>query len=294
MTAFLLQNILILTAIQSRTNILSFSGFIALNPYMARMKNISNYSFLLGILSTVSFGHAQSTKVHYQDGQQTLTGLVGVPGKASAQKSGILILPAWMGIDEHAEKVAQELTALGHYTFVADIYGDGHKPANAQEAGAQAGIYKKDPAAYHKRIQLALDQLIKAGADRSKIVVIGYCFGGLGALEAARTNLPVRGVVSFHGDLKRDAARAIGQITPKVLVCHGADDPYISEASIKDFQQEMREAKADWQMIYYANAVHAFTDPAAGNDNSKGAAYNALADKRSWELLLQFLNEVLQ
>lgn len=292
MTAFLQQKILILASIYLPKQYFELSGLFQI--YICSfMKKVSIITLMLGIFSTISLAQ-QPVKVHYQDGQQALTGLLGIPKSTTAKKPGVLILPAWMGIDAHSEKVAQELSALGYYTFVADIYGDGNKPADPQQAGERSSFYKKDPAAYLQRIQRALDQLVKGGADPQKIVVIGYCFGGLGALEAARNNLPVRGVISFHGDLKRDAARTIEQITPKVLVCHGADDPYVSEASIKDFQQEMRVAHADWQMIYYANAVHAFTDPAAGNDNSKGAAYNGQADKRSWALMLQFLNEVMQ
>jgi len=126
-----------------------------------------------------------------------------------------------------------------------------------------------------------------------KIVVLGYCFGGTGAIEAARINMKVNGVVSFHGGLGRDANREIDKIKPKVLVLHGADDPYESAQEISYFQEEMRHADADWQMVYYAKAVHAFTDKNAGNDNSKGAAYNENADKRSWQAMLAFLKETL-
>ncbi len=122
--------------------------------------------------------------------------------------------------------------------------------------------------------------------------MIGYCFGGTGALEAARANMPVKGIVSFHGGLGRDTTKEIGAIMPKVLVCHGAIDPYVPESQIKQFQKEMNDSKADWQMNYYANAVHAFTEKEAGDDNSKGAAYNALADKRSWEAMKQFFKEL--
>jgi len=154
-------------------------------------------------------------------------------------------------------------------------------------------FYKKNRDLYQQRIRLALAELIKLGADPNKIVVMGYCFGGTGALEAARANFPVRGVVSFHGGLSKDSSKPTQNIVPKVLVCHGADDPYESQEEVLGFQKEMRDAKADWQMVYYANAVHSFTDKEAGNDNSKGAAYNEKADKRSWEQLLMFLKEVL-
>ncbi len=236
---------------------------------------------------------AQLKPVEYNDGEQKLSGLVTKPLKALKSKAGILILPAWMGIDDHSKEVAAELSNLGYYAFVADIYGVGNKPTNTSEAGKQAGFYKKNVLDYQRRIQLALDQLIKNGANPDNIVVIGYCFGGTGAIEAARSNMKVKGVISFHGGLGKEEARTTETINAKVLVLHGADDNYVPETEVKSFQNEMRTAKADWQMIYYANAVHAFTEKKAGNDNSKGAAYNENADKRSWKAMLQFLNEVL-
>jgi dienelactone hydrolase len=182
---------------------------------------------------------------------------------------------------------------MGYSTFVADIYGADKRPKNYSEAGERAGYFKKNIREYQTRIKLALAELVKQGANPDKIVVVGYCFGGTGAIEAARTNMKVNGVVSFHGGLGRDVNRTIDKITPKVLVLHGADDPYESAEEISYFQEEMRRAEADWQMVYYAKAVHAFTDSNAGNDNSKGAAYNEKADKRSWQAMVAFLKETL-
>ena len=105
--------------------------------------------------------------------------------------------------------------------------------------------------------------------------------------------MKVKGVVSFHGGLGKDVTRPNGPITPRVLVLHGADDPFVSKEEIDQFQNEMRMVNADWEMIYYANAVHAFTEVKAGNDNSKGAAYNEKAAKRSWIAMLEFLKQVL-
>lgn len=238
--------------------------------------------------------NAQLKTVKYNDGDQVLNGLAIKSAKKSSQNPGILLLPAWLGIDNASKEIAGNLSKLGYTVFIADIYGEGNYPKNTSEAGKQAGFYKKNYEAYQKRIQLALDQLIKSGANADNIVAIGYCFGGTGVLEAARGKLNVKGVVSFHGGLGKDAARPSEAITTKVLVCHGADDPFVSKEEIAAFQQEMRDTKADWQMIYYANSVHSFTNPEAGNDNSKGAAYNAVAAKRSFEHLLLFLNEVLK
>lgn len=253
------------------------------------MKTILTIAFAL----IVSISSAQLKPVTYQDGSQKLNGFSIAPAKGNMKKAGILILPAWMGIDNHSKRVAAQLSQLGYHAFIADIYGEGNYPADTKAAGEKAGYYKKNITAYHQRIKLAMQELIKSGADASRIVVIGYCFGGTGALEVARENFPVKAVVSFHGGLDRDSTRTINPVKTQVLVLHGADDPYAPVPVILAFQKEMRAAKADWQMIYYANAVHSFTEAEAGNDNSKGAAYNEIADKRSWKHMLLFLDEVL-
>jgi len=237
---------------------------------------------------------AQLKPIAYKDGAQKLNGFASVPQKNTHSGAGILILPAWKGIDKHSKDTAEQLAALGYNAFIADIYGEGNYPKDNNEAGKQADFYKKNYAEYQKRIALALEQLIASGANKDKIVVIGYCFGGTGAIEAARAGMNVKGVVSFHGGLGKDAARSSKTITTKLLVCHGADDYYVPAAEVASFQDEMRTSKADWQMIYYANSVHAFTDPEAGNDNSKGVAYNEKAAKRSWEHFMVFLKEVLE
>ncbi|MRX38185.1 dienelactone hydrolase family protein [Flavobacterium sp. LC2016-23] len=249
------------------------------------------------LFATILFSNtinAQLKTVKYTDGAQVLNGLSIKAAKKSSHNPGILLLPAWLGIDNASKQIAENLSKLGYHVFIADIYGEGNYPKNTAEAGKQAGYFKTNFAEYQKRINLALQELIKSGANADNIVAIGYCFGGTGVLEAARGHLNVKGVASFHGGLGKDAARTVEPITAKVLVCHGADDPFVSKEEITAFQQEMRDSKADWQMIYYANSVHSFTNPEAGNDNSKGAAYNEKAAKRSFEHLQLFLNEVLK
>ncbi|KIQ24855.1 dienelactone hydrolase [Flavobacterium sp. MEB061] len=256
------------------------------------MKNTT--ILILSIILSANTINAQLKPVKYSEGKQTLNGLFIKSAKKSSNNPGILLLPAWLGIDNASKGIAEELSKLGYHVFIADIYGEGNYPTNTAEAGKQAGYYKTNFADYQKRINAALQELIKSGANADNIVAIGYCFGGTGVLEAARGHLNLKGVASFHGGLGKDAARAVEPITTKVLVCHGADDPFVSKEEITAFQQEMRDSKADWQMIYYANSVHSFTNPEAGNDNSKGAAYNAVAAKRSFEHLQLFLNEVLK
>ncbi|MFD2600577.1 dienelactone hydrolase family protein [Flavobacterium suzhouense] len=248
---------------------------------------------LLIVLTLVALqANAQLKPVTYHDGNQKLNGFASQPSKSLSKKPGILILPAWKGISNHSKETAEKLAGLGYHAFIADIYGEGNYPSNVEEAGKQSGKYKNDYKLYQKRISLALEQLVKSGANADNIVIIGYCFGGTGALEAARGGLPVQGVVSFHGGLGKDASRPNEPVKTKVLVLHGADDPYVPQKDIDAFQKEMKDGKADWQMVYYGNAVHAFTEKESGNDNSKGAAYNEKADKRSWSDFMVFLNEL--
>jgi dienelactone hydrolase len=254
---------------------------------------IKQVSFLILLLSAM-YTQAQLKTVTYSDENQKLEGFLATPTKPNAKKAGVIILHAWMGISEHEKESAEQLAELGYYSFVADVYGVGNKPENTGEAGKLAGYFKKDFVVYQRRIQLAIDQLVKAGASPDEIAVIGYCFGGTGAIEAARGNLKVKGVVSFHGGLGKDGNRLAGPINAKVLVLHGADDPYVPTKEVNAFEDEMRTSKADWQLNSYSDAVHAFTHKEAGTDNSKGAAYNEKADKRSWEAMKIFFEELFK
>ena len=246
------------------------------------MKNlILTATILIGGLGT----SAQDLKtVTYNDGPQKLNGFVTT--NAGKKLPGVLILPAWKGADEEAKTAALDLQKQGYIAFVADIYGEGNKPADNAAAGKLAGQYKQDYKAYQHRIALALEQLKKAGALADHLAVIGYCFGGTGALETARAGLPVKGVVSIHGGLSKAADRPNGALTTKILVEHPADDTSVKPEDITALVKEMNEAKADWQMIAYAQSKHTFTDP-------KSADYNPVMAKRAWAHTLLFLKEIL-
>lgn len=238
--------------------------------------------------------NAQLKEVSYNDGTQELQGFSIKPAKKTAHNPAVLILPAWKGIDNHAKNVATDLSKLGYIAFVADIYGKGNYPKNTDEAGEISGYYKSNVLEYQNRIVLALNELIKSGANPENIAIFGYCFGGTGAIEAAYANLNLQGVVSFHGGLSAPAIAETAAISPKVLILHGADDPYVPEKDIKDCIEALNARKADWQMISYSDAVHAFTEPEAGNNKASGAAYNKVAADRSWMHAKLFLSMVLK
>jgi dienelactone hydrolase len=233
--------------------------------------------------------------IEYKDKDVTLEGYVAFdPVKIKAGKApGVLIVHQWMGLTDYEKRRAGQLAELGYVAFALDIYGKGERPASRAEAGKYAGKYKGDRELFRSRLAAGLAQLTAHdNVDAKRLAAIGYCFGGTGVLEMARMGANVLGVVSFHGGLDAATASDAKGQKPKVLVLHGADDPFVPPAQVEAFMKEMNAGKFDWQMIHYSGAVHSFTQKEAGDDNSTGAAYNAAADVRSWRAMTQLLDEV--
>lgn len=232
--------------------------------------------------------------VVYHDGDATLEGFVAYdPATLDGQTPGVLVVHQWMGLTDYEKGRCRQLAELGLVAFALDIYGQGVRPTNPREAGQLAGQYKSDRDRFRHRLNLGLEQLrSRDNVDADRIAAIGYCFGGTGVLELARSGAAVAGVVSFHGGLDSPRPADAKNIAAKVLVLHGADDPFVPKSDIDAFIAELNSAKVDWQMDAYSGAVHAFTQPMAGNDNSKGAAYNERADRRSWQAMQLFFQEI--
>ncbi|MFM9873367.1 MAG: dienelactone hydrolase family protein [Fimbriimonadaceae bacterium] len=244
---------------------------------------------IAGTLSTMAF---MGQDFDYKDGDFALQGYVSKPDKDMVAP-GVLIVHQWGGLTEY-EKMRADMIAreLGYVAFAVDIYGKGNRPLG-NERGQFAGKYKGDRALFRSRLNAGLAALrATPGVDKNKIAVIGYCFGGTGALELARAGADIRGAVSFHGGLEGGKPEEAKNIKAKILVCTGADDPGVPPAQVNSFMDEMKAGKIDYSIISYGNAVHAFTQPMAGNDNSKGAAYNKEADMRSWAAMTDFLHEI--
>jgi dienelactone hydrolase len=252
-------------------------------------------AFLLiaGLLPSFAFGQLQTSMVEYNDGSTVLEGYSAFKEGAPGKQPGVLVVPDWMGLNDHYRKIADKLAELGHVAFAADIYGKGVRPKDSSAAAAEATKYKSDRALMRQRVHAALEQLKKnPQVDPESIAAIGYCFGGTVVLELARSGVPVAGIVSFHGGLDTPTPGDAKNIKARVLVLHGADDPLVPAEQVAAFQEEMRKGGVDWQMVYYGDAVHAFTTTAAGRDKSKGVAYNENADKRSWESMKTFFREL--
>ena len=257
------------------------------------MKHLYLVATLLFSLS--AFAKVTVDKVEYKDGETVLEGLLVVDSAKLKNKKGpgVVVFHDWKGVGPYVQMRAEQLAEMGYVAFVADVYGKGVRPKDNKEAGVQAGKYKGDRSLMRTRVKAAYDELAKSKfVMAEKISATGYCFGGTAALEGARMGLPLKGVVSFHGGLSADNPEDAKKIKAKVLVLHGAIDPNVSADEVEQFQKEMNDAKVDYQFTAYANAVHAFTHKEAGNDISKGAAYNELADKRSYLAAKNFLEEV--
>jgi dienelactone hydrolase len=205
----------------------------------------------------------------------------------------VLVVHDWKGIGPNTKKRVEMLARMGYVALAADIYGKGVRPADAKEAAATSGKYFKDRSLARARVLAGFQELARQpNVDPKRIAAIGYCFGGMEVLELARSGADLAGVVSFHGILENPTPADAKNIKAKTLILHGADDPYVPDAQVKAFQDEMRAAGVDWQLVAYSGAVHAFTVVEAGNDPSKGAAYNATADRRSWKAMEDFFAEI--
>jgi dienelactone hydrolase len=223
--------------------------------------------------------------VEYRQGDTVLQGYLAYDDAVRTPRPGVLVVHDWNGLDEYEMRRARELAGLGYVAFAADIYGKGVRPKTTQESGAQAGKYRQDVALFRARLNASLDALAThPRVNRTKLGAIGYCFGGGGVLELARSGAPVGGVVSFHGSLGTPRSEDATNIKGKVLSIQGADDPAIPKEALLGFIKEMREAKVDYQIELYNLAVHAFTVP--------GPSYDEKSDRRSWESMRDFFREV--
>lgn len=205
---------------------------------------------------------------------------------------GLVLVPNWLGVTEANIKQAELVAARGYVVFVADMYGLEGRPKNQEEAGKSAGALKDNRALMRKRVNKALQVLLGQKGiplDTARLGAIGFCFGGTAALELARSGAKVGGVVSFHGGLSSPAPSEARAISAKVLALHGADDPFVPPEEVSSFEAEMRQAKVDWQLVVFGNAVHSFTDVDA---NMAGKAqYNPQVASRAYSLMDAFFKE---
>jgi dienelactone hydrolase len=231
------------------------------------------------------------TLVPYQDGVQALEGYLVTLDK-DAQLPGVLIVPTWLNLDEGIRRRADRLAAQGYLVFIADLFGAGVRPGPPQSPLSVVAPFLADRHLFRRRLSAGLDTL-RIHCDDGKIAAVGYCLGGCGVLELARSGAELQGVISLHGMLNTSLRAEPGKIKAKILVLHGDADPLVPLSEISAFVNEMRAAEADWEINTYGNAKHSFTGEGIIGKPGPEAGLHSQSERRSWQATLQFLHEVL-
>jgi dienelactone hydrolase len=239
---------------------------------------------MIAALATFLMTDMLGKNLEYTVGSQHFVGYAAIAARFDSSKPVVYVIQDWNGVDAHEQDVVEKLAHAGYTAFAIDIYGKGVRPRDVKGCSGESGKYYADPELYMKRIQDG----IAAFPTKGKKFVIGYCFGGSGALEFARRNLGATGVVSFHGGLHSLSKEPAKKIDAKVLVLHGKADPFVAAEDVESCKKEMMDAAKSFRFVGYAGAVHAFTVKDMGF-KVDGAKYNEAADKKSWIELLKFL-----
>jgi dienelactone hydrolase len=256
----------------------------------------------LGLLLFFSFSaqvncqsNIKEEEVTYTSDGISLRGFLacdGNPGKRPA----ILVVHEWWGLNDYAKMRVRELAQMGYIAMAVDMFGNGKTAANPQEAQNLTAPFYKDPQLAKKRLDAALEKIkTYPQTDAGNVVAIGYCFGGSVVLNAAKLGADLKGVVSFHGSLA--GVPPSKKLKAKILVCHGASDKFTSPHEVDVFKHQLDSIGANYTFKVYANAMHAFTNPDAtklGKEFNLPIAYNAEADKNSWNDMKAFFKKLFK
>lgn len=255
----------------------------------------TSLALIASFFVSVASAEVVEKTVEYTSAGVVCEGLHVVDNAKTGPLPSVLVVHQWTGVSENEKMRARMLAELGYNVFVADVYGKGVRPPGPPASAKEAGKYKADRALLRQRLNDALAELKKLPqTNASKLAAIGYCFGGTGVIELARSGAEVSGVVSFHGGLDSPTPADGKNIKGEVLALHGADDPFVPAADVKAFEDELTSAGVKYELVKYPGAVHAFTQKAAGDDPKKGAAYNADADTKSWLAMKAFFERILK
>jgi dienelactone hydrolase len=219
----------------------------------------------------------------YSSGDTNFIGYLADP-EGSGRRPGVLVVHEAPGLNDHPKRRARMLAELGYVALAIDMYGNGRVAGKGEDAQQLMAPIREDAAKLRRHVRAGFDALVtRPNVDPKRIGAMGYCFGGICVLELARMGAQLSGVVSFHGILSTKTPEDAKNITGKILVCTGAEDPLVPPEQVAAFEAEMTKAGVDWQVITYGGAKHAFTNPEA--NRPPALAYNAAADARSWEAM---------
>ena len=230
--------------------------------------------------------------IDYRDGDFVFEGMLAWDDAVDGPRPGVLVAHTIRGRSQFEESKAVALAEQGYTGFAVDVYGKEAIGSDIEACREMMEALRSERAVLQQRLLLALQAMRgQPEVDATSVAAIGYCFGGLCALDIARTGEPLAGVVSFHGLFDPPGNTADNRIAARVLALHGWDDPLATPEQAVAFGEELSSMGADWQLHCYGNVRHAFTNPAA--DASTGVTiYNEAADRRSWAAAQYFLSEL--
>jgi dienelactone hydrolase len=237
-----------------------------------------------------------SKEISYKQGDTTMKGLIAYDDSIKGERPGVLVVHEWWGHNDYARKRARMLAELGYTSLAVDMYGDGKTADHPDDAGKFSNAVGGNLPLAKARFDAAVDTLKQQPTvAKDKIAAIGYCFGGGILLNMARMGTDIDGVVSFHGSVATGSPAKKGDIKTRVRVFNGADDPFVKTEQIEAFKQEMEAADVDYKFVNYPGAMHSFTNPDADTFGKKfklPLAYNAEADKDSWQQTQAFFTQI--
>lgn len=263
------------------------------------MKYLWKITALAVLLSSAQvWAEIKGEAVDYTSNGVTLKGYIAYDDTIKEKRPAVLVVHEWWGHNEYARKRARMLAAMGYTALAVDMYGDGKVADHPKDAKAFMMEVVNNMDALKGRFMMAKETLEKhATVDNEKLAAIGYCFGGGVVLGMARNGLDLDGVASFHGSLATKTPAKKGEVKAKVRVFTGAKDPMIPDEQVKLFEEEMKAAEVDYEVVVYPNALHSFTNPGADEVGKKfdmPLAYDAEADKDSWAKLSAFLADIFE
>lgn len=229
-------------------------------------------------------------EIVYRDGAAQLHGWLAIDVDRTERRPGIVVVHGGAGLDDHARGRVRRFAEDGFAAFACDMYGEG-VTGNPERTMRHIEELRNDRTALARRVRSAVTVLSSRPEVDGRIAAVGYCFGGMVVLEYARSGADVSGVVSVHGSLESTHPAGPSSIRARILVCHGALDPYVPMSQVSAFAEEMTAAGADYQLMIYGQAMHGFTHETA-TGQQPGVRYHAQTDTRSTIVIRNFLAEL--
>lgn len=243
--------------------------------------------------SSAGFCEILTRTVSYEHDGQSLEGFMAWDDEVEGRRPGVLVVHEWWGLNDYAKKRAKKIAALGYNAFALDMYGRGMVTHHPDKASEWSKRVTGNIELWQNRAMTGLEVLKQdARTDPGRLAAVGYCFGGSTVQQLAYAGSDLLGIVSLHGSLISPPEPVFDHVETKILICHGAADPLIKRETIPGYVAAMEQSGIDWQMIMYGDAKHAFTNPEADKAGMDAVSYNESADRRSWQHMKVFLNEL--